>query len=144
VPVDTLQNLSLRPPPIYYKNQAAAFRKDFTGTIKQMVRALFHPNTYPEIFARVEKRTLDNSPEMAAALMESFAEFDFIGMVKGLNIPIRCINGDLFPTQVKANQEVYPDYDAVILPNTGHFPMLENPALFNRHLEDILKKLKKK
>jgi len=62
-------------------------------------------------------------------------------LAKNINIPIRCINGDLYPTQVEKNRSIHSDFDAVILPNTGHYPMLENPELFNQHLEKILKDL---
>ena len=37
--------------------------------------------------------------------------------------------------------ESFADFDAVVLPKTGHYPMLENPELFNQHLETILKEL---
>jgi len=141
VAVDTLQDISRRIPSSYYREQAEAYRKDFTGTMKKMVRFLFHPDTYPELMAQVERRMLDNSPEMAAALMESFADFDMVELVKNISIPIRCINGDLYPTQVEKNRGIYTDFDAVILPNTGHYPMREDPELFNQHLETILKEL---
>jgi pimeloyl-ACP methyl ester carboxylesterase len=57
--------------------------------------------------------------------------------------PIRCINGDLYPTQVEKNRTIHPDFDAVTLPHTGHYPMLEQPKLFNRYLEGILSQIKK-
>lgn len=138
VAVDTLQDLATRVPPSQYLTQAEAFRNDFSGTMKQMINSLFHTNAHPELRARTESLLLDNSPEMAVALMESFAGFDMIGLVKSLNIPIRCINGDLWPTDLEKIRTVYPYFDAVILPKTGHYPMLENPKLFNHHLETIL------
>lgn len=142
VAVDTLHDIGMRAPASYYRAQAEAFRKDFTGTIKKMVRSLFHPDTYPELMARAEQRMLDNSPEMAAALMESFADFDMAELVKNIKIPIRCINGDLYPTQLEKNRGIHSDFDAVVLPNTGHYPMLENPVLFNQHIETVLKELR--
>ncbi len=141
VAVDTFQDIGRRIPSSYYRGQAEAFRKDFTGTVKKMVRLLFHPDANPELMAKVEKRMLDNSPEMAISLMESFADFDMAELLKNISIPIRCINGDLYPTQVKKNRGVYADFDAFVLPNTGHYPMLENPELFNQHLETTLKEL---
>ncbi len=141
VAVDTFQDISMRMPSSYYREQAEAFREDFTGTVKKMVRSLFHPDTNPQLMAQVERRMLDNSPEMIAALMESFADFNMAELLKNISIPIRCINGDLYTTQVEKNRGLYADFDAVILPNTGHYPMLENPELFNQHLESILKEL---
>jgi sigma-B regulation protein RsbQ len=143
VAVDTFQDIGARAPASFYQARADAFRKDFSSTMKAMVRSLFHPDTYPEIMARVEKRMLDNSPEMAAALMESFADFDMVKLVKNIDIPIRCINGDLYPTQIEKNRSIRADFDAVVLPKTGHYPMLENPELFNQHLEAVLKELQK-
>ena len=143
VAVDTLHDIGMRVPSSYYRERADAFCKDFTGTMKKMVRSLFHPNTYPELMAQVERRMLDNSPEMAVALMESFANFDMAELLKNISIPIRCINGDLYPTQLEKNRGIYTDFDVVVLPNSGHYPMLENPELFNQHLETVLKELLK-
>ena len=124
IAVDTLQDLAVHVPPSHYRKQAEAFRKDFSGTIKQMLNSLFHPGTYPELRMWSENRLLNNSPEMAVALMESFADFDMVELVKSISIPDRYINGDLYPTQVEKNRGIYADFDAVILPNTGHYPML--------------------
>jgi sigma-B regulation protein RsbQ len=143
VAVDTLQDIGRQVPPDYYRNLAEAYRNDFSNTMKRMVRSLFHPDTYPDLMAQAETQMLDSSPEMAASLMESFADFNMADLFKGISIPIRCINGDLYPTQIEKNRSLYADFDAVILPDTGHYPMLENAGLFNRHLETILQDLKK-
>ena len=144
VAVDTLQDIGREVPPDYYRKMAEAYRSNFTGTIKQMVRSLFHPGTNPELLAKAENQMLDSSPEMAVSLMTSFEYLNLAELVMGLDVHIRCINGDLYPTQMEKNRALYPDFDAVILPKTGHYPMLENPALFNRHLETILRDLEKK
>ena len=73
--------------------------------------------------------------------MESMADYDLAAAARATVAPIRCINGDLFPTQVERSRSVHPDYDAVVLPHMGHYPMLENPALFNATLEALLAKL---
>ncbi len=144
VPVDTLQSLTQQPPANWAHEQAKAFRADFTGTMKQMVHSLFHPDADPALVKRVEEQMLHNtSPETAAAVMEGLAGYDMISPVKQLRIPIRCINGDLFPTSVEENRKVYADFDAIVLKHMGHYPMLENPTLFNDSLEKILKDLGK-
>jgi pimeloyl-ACP methyl ester carboxylesterase len=142
VAVDTFQAFMM-PPPSYFQQQAQAFRSDFTGTMRKMVRALFHTDVDPALYAQVEKKMLKNSPQMAAGLIESSSTYDLVGAAKKVPHPIRCINGDLYPTQVEKNREIHPDFNAVILPHTGHYPMLEKPELFNRHLEKILSEIMK-
>ena len=141
VAVDTLQDISVKAPPGYYKNLADAYRNNFEATIKRMINSLFHADTDPEFRSGIEEDMMDNSPEIAAAMMESFDTLDLPAMVKGLNIPIRCINGDLYKTQIEKNRTIHADFDAVILPHTGHYPMLEDPETFNQHLRAILKEL---
>jgi len=145
VAVDTFQdlNLNLKARSDYFQKIVQAFRSDFAGTMRQMVRALFHADADPELYRQVEKKMLKGSIEMAVGLMESFMTYDGVKTLKKLPHPIRCINGDLMPTQVEKNRTFHPDFDAVILPHTGHYPMLERPELFNRHLEEILENLVK-
>lgn len=137
VAVDTFQ-VFMMPPPAHFQEQAQAFRSDFAGTMRKMVRSLFHTDADPALYTQVEKKMLNASSEMAASFMESFATYDMVESIKKVPHPIRCINGDLFPTQVEKNRLLHPDFDAVILLHTGHYPMLERPELFNRHLEKIL------
>ncbi|NIM13378.1 MAG: alpha/beta fold hydrolase [Candidatus Aminicenantes bacterium] len=140
VAVDTFQ-VFMNPPASYFQQQAKAFRSDSAGTMRKMVRALFHTDVDPSLHAQVEKKMLKGSTEMAAEFMESFATYDLVESVKKVPHPIHCINGDLIPTQVEKNRLLHPDFNAVILPHTGHYPMLERPELFNRHLEKILSEL---
>jgi len=142
VPVDTLQSLTQEMPTSWAHDRAKAFRDDFPGTMKQMVRALFHPDADPALLKQTEERMLHNTPpETAAAIMESLGGYDMVPSVKQLRVPIRCINGDLFPTSIEANRKIYADFDAVVLKHMGHYPMLENPVLFNQALEQILKEV---
>ncbi len=144
VPVDTLQSLTQQMPANYAHERAQAFRDDFPGAMKQMVRALFHPDVDATLLEKTGERMLHNTPpETAAAIMESLGGYDMVPSIKLLRVPIRCINGDLFPTSIEANRRVYADFDAVVLKHMGHYPMLENPVLFNQTLEQILKQVVK-
>jgi pimeloyl-ACP methyl ester carboxylesterase len=141
VAVDTFQDIGVEIPTSFFLDLAKGYRNDFAKTMKEMVNALFHPDSYPELKAWAEERMMNHSPEMAAGLMESYVDFNLPKLVKKLTIPIRCINGDLYETQVEKNRAIHADFDAVIMPNTGHYPMLESPELFNKHLEKILGEL---
>jgi pimeloyl-ACP methyl ester carboxylesterase len=139
--IDTFQDLTVNPPASYFEQRAKAFRTEFAATMKEMVRMLFHADADAALVTRVESIMLDNSPDIAAGMMESFAEWRSSDTLKQLKVPIRCVNGDLYPTAMEKNRSVYADFDAIIMPHTGHYPMLENPALFDQHLKSALKKL---
>jgi len=52
-------------------------------------------------------------------------------------------NGDLYPTDVAAVRRVKADFEAVIMPHMGHYPMLERPEEFDKHLALIIAELSK-
>jgi len=125
------------------KQRAELFRRDFSGGVKEMVKALFYPDADPEIMADAERRMARTSPEAADAMFLSLAGYDTGAAARRLTIPIRAINGDLYPTDVKAVRQVKADFNAIIMPHMGHYPMLERPEEFNRHLATIISELSK-
>lgn len=125
------------------KQRAEFFRRDFSGGVKEMVRMLFHPDADPAIVADAERRMARSSPEAAQAMFLSLAGYDTGAPARRLKVPIRAINGDLYPTDVEAVRRVKPDFDAIIMPHMGHYPMLERPEELNRHLDSIIAELTK-
>jgi len=61
-----------------------------------------------------------------------------------LTVPLRAINGDIYPTDVEGVREIKPDFEAVIMTHVGHYPMLERPEEFNRHAAAVVAELEKK
>lgn len=138
VGVDTFQDLGSKIGAAEARQRAELFRSDFSGGLKQMLHALFHPDADPALVADVERRMARTSPEAAYATLLSLAGYDTGPPARRLRVPIRAINGDLFPTDVEAVRRVKADFNAVILPHMGHYPMLERPEEFNRHLGLII------
>ena len=56
-------------------------------------------------------------------------------------MPIHAINADMTPTSLEVNRKYAPQFDAVIMKGSGHYPMLEDPARFNELLADIIRKV---
>jgi sigma-B regulation protein RsbQ len=139
VGVDTLQVATQQMPAAEAHARAEAFRKDFPGSCRAMVESLFHPGTYPELKAWAEKRMCAAPPAVAAAMMEGFGGYDMARAFRNAGVPIRAINGDLWPTRTDVNRTVTPDFDAVIMKGAGHYPMLERPAEFNRFLVETVR-----
>jgi len=138
VAVDTFHVLDIRIGPSEAGERAESFRSDFAGSLKRMVQTLFHPDADPSLMKEAEQRMARTSRETAYGMFRGFEGYDMGASVRRLKAPIRCINGDLFPTKTAENRTVYPDFDAIVLPHTGHYPMLECPETFNSHLSQIV------
>jgi len=123
------------------RQRAEAFRDDYSGNVKQMVQALFHPDADPALMADAERRMSRTSPEAAYSMFMSMAGYDQAGPARRLTVPLRAINGDLYPTDIQAVRKVKADFDAKVMKHMGHYPMLERPDEFNRHVAAIVKEL---
>ncbi len=142
--VDTLHDATQTIPAAEAKARADAFRRDFAGTCHAMVEQLFHPSAYPQLRAWAEREMTATAPEVAVGMMEGFGGYDMAAAFRAAGVPIRAINGDLWPTRVEANRAVTPDFDAVIMKDAGHYPMLERPDEFNRLLAGVVAELERK
>ncbi len=138
VGVDTFQSLDYKITAEEAKERAESFRKDYAGTVKAMVRQLFHPDADAAIMADAERRMMKMPPDAAYAMFMGFAGYDAAASPRKLTVPLRAINGDLYPTDVAGVRKVKPDFDAVIMKHMGHYPMLERPDEFNRHVAAVI------
>ena len=141
VGVDTFQSLEYAYTPDQALQRAEAFRKDYGGAMKQMVVSLFHKDADPMLIADVEKRMAKTSPEAAYQMFLSMADYNPGASARKLTIPLRAINGDLYPTDLAGVRKIRPDFDAVIMSHTGHYPMLERPAEFNRNVAEVVARI---
>ncbi|MGD0871539.1 MAG: alpha/beta hydrolase [Bryobacteraceae bacterium] len=120
---------------------AEAWRRDSHGMLDQMLRMLLYPDTAPSLVEDVRRRMSRMPLDAVCAMFRCFGGYDTGVPARQLRMPVRCINGDRFPTDVEAIRRVIGDFDAVVLTHTGHFPMLECPEEFNRRLEETLQGL---
>jgi pimeloyl-ACP methyl ester carboxylesterase len=141
VGVDTFQSFTYKYTAEEARKRAEAFRDDYAGTMKQMVKALFHPDADPAIVADAERRMARTSPEAVYRMFLSMAGYDAAASARRLTVPLRAINGDLYPTDVAEVRSVKPDFDVVIMKHMGHYPMLERPAEFDRIVMEVVKGL---
>jgi pimeloyl-ACP methyl ester carboxylesterase len=141
VGVDTFQSLTYKYTADEARQRAESFRDDYAGTMKQMVKALFHPDADPAIVADAERRMARTSPDAAYQMFLSLGGYDTAASARRLAVPLRAINGDLYPTDVAEVRSVKPDFDVVIMKHMGHYPMLERPAEFDRIVTEVIKGL---
>ena len=142
VPVDTLQNVEEKLPPdqldAVFKQMEADFKNAVTSLLNQF---FFSPTTPPAVRERVINATVSTKPDVAIPMLKAVFSYDPAPAMREIKVPIRAINADRVPTNVEANRKYAPQFDAVIIKGTGHYPMLEDPARFNQMLADILRSL---
>jgi pimeloyl-ACP methyl ester carboxylesterase len=145
VPVDTLQNVEDNVPPEQlegvYKQLRADYKVAVTGFLNQL---FFAPETPAAVKERVIKEIISRPPELAVAILEGIFKYDAVPALKEVKVPIRAINADLNPTALDVNRKYAPQFDAVIIKGSGHYPMLEQPARFNELLAEIIKQVSAK
>ena len=140
--IDTFQDMGRTMDPDQMNQMAESWRRDYAGSMDQMLHILLHPDTDPALFEDVRRRMSKTSPDVGYNMFRSFGGYDTSALGRKLTIPVRCINGDRFPTDIPAIRRFLADFDAVVLPHTGHYPMLECPEKFNRTLAAVLESLR--
>jgi sigma-B regulation protein RsbQ len=145
VPVDSLQNveqtLTAEQLDGVIKQMTADYKNATTGLLNQF---FFSPSTPAAVKTRVVNEALSRQPETAVAILKGIFAYAPGPAMKEIKVPIKAINADLNPTNLEINRKYAPQFDAVIIKGTGHYPMLEDPARFNQMLADILKGLPRK
>lgn len=144
--VDTLQDADKKRDDEMMKPIIEGFEKDFKGTMQMGIGGLLSEKADPELKKQIVDRAAKQDQKMALALMRELVGQDMKTLLKEAKVPVRCINsagGYLWftPTSVENNKK-YADYDAVLMENVGHYPMLEKPEEFNKKLAEVLKGLK--
>lgn len=143
VGVDTFQSLDYKIAPEEAKQRAEAFRDHYSESVKAMTRMLFHPDADPAVMAEAERRMQKTPPAAAYAIFLSLADYVPAVSARKLTVPLRAINGDLYPTDLAGVRKIKPDFDAVIMKHMGHYPMLERPDEFNARVAEVVAGLTK-
>jgi pimeloyl-ACP methyl ester carboxylesterase len=145
VGVDTLHNAEFKMPEDQAKGIVAKFEADFPGAMREGVRTMFSEKTDPALVQRVAEKAAATDRKVAVALLRDLYQMDVTPAFAAVKKPVRCVNAAPWepwglPTAVATNRK-YADYDAVLMDGVRHYPMLERPAEFNKHLREVLKDL---
>jgi pimeloyl-ACP methyl ester carboxylesterase len=138
---DTLHDVGNRPDPSMWLARFDAMRKDFQGFCASLEGELFHPDTDKELMDEIMSKVRSYSPERAVEMLEGFASYDIADAMAAVSVPVACINADLYKTNTESNRRYAPEFDAVIMEHASHYPMLERPQEFNRHLREMITRI---
>jgi pimeloyl-ACP methyl ester carboxylesterase len=100
----------------------------------------------PAFIEHIVQHSVDNSTEQAfRGYLDSWARHDFSGQVCGNPALVKVIVGEHDPALsadvMKQTWLVfYPNAELEVLPNAGHYPMLETPAALATVIEEFLRR----
>ena len=142
VGTDTLHNTKIQYTEEGVQPALTAFNADFQQTMTAFVRSMFPENPNSPVADWVVSKACSANRQAVLAIIRETPNLDIKQGFSAANVPIRCINVAPYPpanteTKLETNRR-YADFDAIIMPRTGHFPMLERPKEFNSNLRKIL------
>ena len=131
----------------YNKNDTdgfvAALTSDFAAVTSNSVRSMFVAGSDSGLVEQVVADMSSAPPAVGASAMRGLMSFDRVKALKGLDLPIRCINSDRMSTDVPAARKHAGSFELKIMKGLGHFPMLEAPREFNILLAETIEELDK-
>jgi pimeloyl-ACP methyl ester carboxylesterase len=134
IAIDSLHDADAKYDPDQFNTVLAAYEKDFAGTCKQFTTSMFLESADPELVERVTSDMCDGSPEIAIALLREYFNYELGPALAAVDVPVRYLNADMWPTNVEVNRTYQPNFDGVIMGGVGHFLMMEEPDGVNRLL----------
>jgi pimeloyl-ACP methyl ester carboxylesterase len=137
--VDQYDSLDSFNSPAKIEEVVAKFRKDFRGTTETFVRGLFGPNADPKLVERIAKDMASAPPAVGlSALRNTWLNGPNLpAALAALKLPVVELNADRNPTDHASLAKH--GVKAFVMPDIGHFLMLEDPPRFNRSLDSVVK-----
>jgi pimeloyl-ACP methyl ester carboxylesterase len=140
--VDTLMNVEAKYSQEFIDGMLTGFKKDFPKHTDSFVREMFRKNTDKKLVDWVTSDMAAANPKVAISAVTEYLQMFVTGQTskvfEGLEVPVRAITADLWPVDYDGNRRHMHSFNAVIMPNTGHFLMLERPDEFNKILLDTI------
>jgi pimeloyl-ACP methyl ester carboxylesterase len=143
VSVDALGSLDTWWTPEEIEQVVSPFRDDFVEVTRGWVRGMFTEGSDPAFVEEIVTRMSSAPPEVALPSLESSLPKmygrEVSTALEGLNAPVFVINADFEPSDVESLERH--GAEVHIIPETGHFFMLEKAEVFNSVLSDVVQRL---
>jgi len=140
--IDTFQDIEY----MYTKEQYAGFVKpfeeDFPTATKEFIKQMFPENADSNLVEMISGDMSSAPKDVALASFNDLFSFNEAENFDKINIPVRFLNADHYPTNVESAKRHIKDFGVKIMKSVGHFLMLEKPDEFNKLLDETISELK--
>jgi len=142
VPVDAFHNVEQKFTQDQIDNILAPYKSNFMEAYINGARQMLSDSSMIE---KAIQEIASFSPEIGIASLESCYHYltnDLIPALREVKVPIRCINSEIYPTNIDAAREYVSSFDVIIMRGVGHEMQSADPKKFNQLLERILSEFK--
>ncbi|MEN6383693.1 MAG: alpha/beta hydrolase [Phycisphaerales bacterium] len=145
--VDTINHLEESMPKEEADKIFAGLRTNYKAEFRRFVEPMLGKNMNAEMKIWIVNDMSCGPSRITISTIKNYiSRYDNFGMAntyKEIKVPVRCVNGDLWPTNAEVNRKYISSFDVTIMKGCGHFPMLERPEEFNKNLNKYVKELLK-
>jgi pimeloyl-ACP methyl ester carboxylesterase len=142
VGVDTFHNVAEEITEAQIDEMLEPIQQDFVSATRHFVASMLLEETDATLRDWIVQDMSAAPPQVATSAMQDMltrhAEGEAAQHFEELTIPVVAINADLWPTDIEANRQLLPEFDAVIMEGSDHFLHMARPAEFNRELDRVI------
>jgi pimeloyl-ACP methyl ester carboxylesterase len=139
--VDTYRTLPVERTSDTRDRLIASLRDDFASSTRALVRTMFTAPADAALVQTIADDMASASPSVAIPALDAAMAYALVvpRVLQELKLPLMALN----PEQPPSNCDALSRHgvELVTLPGVGHFPMLEDPATFNRCLDSAIERL---
>lgn len=140
--IDTYHNVGEIVTQEFVDQMLLPFNDNFVAAAQEFVGSMF-PETADKDLVYWTKEDMSSAPENSAMnairnYLERIVGGESARVFENVHVPVMSINARQWPTEEEANRTHIKDYRPFYIEETGHFPMLEDPAVFNTLLKEAL------
>ncbi|UCH85576.1 MAG: alpha/beta hydrolase [Candidatus Latescibacterota bacterium] len=139
--VDTFQDFEREYSDAQKQQFIVGFTMDFATTTSGFVKMMFPADADTNLVNEIAEDMSSAPPRVGIGAMKNLLNYKPVETLKDIEVPIRCINSDMFPTNVESNAAHTESFDVKYMKRRGHFLMLEDPDTFNELLAETIAEL---
>ena len=140
--VDTFQNIEYPMTREELTTMLAPLKKDFRTGAREFVEEMMLPSMDPQLREWILSDMSAAPPAVAISashcLLSQYITGAAAKIFDEIDVPVVCVNADMWPINYEANRRHMTFFDAIILKGADHFLMLDRSEEFNHSLEKAI------
>lgn len=117
---------------------------NFAQVMRAVVATMFTPDSNPTLAEKVIADMSSAPPQIGLSVLGAIVEARKRGIARAfedVNVPIYCISCARTPVDIGAARRHTGSFEVKYMSGVGHFVMMEDPATFNRLLDETVKEI---